>query len=228
VSQLRAVLFDVDFTLCRPGPELSPEGYVAFGRRFGLELAIDRFAAARDAALDDLERHPELVHDDELWIRFARRIVIGMGGTGEATRACAEAITQAWELAENFELYPDALPLLCDLRAAGLQLGLISNTGRDLDEFVAHHVLEVDVALASRTHGKTKPDPSIFHAALERLGVAPEEAAMVGDSWEDDIAGARAIGMAAYLVDREGRHLDRPESLPDLDALRPLLGLAGR
>ena len=43
-------------------------------------------------------------------------------------------------------------------------------------------------------HGWTKPHPSIFRAVLERLAVAPEEAAMVGDSPEDDIEGARRSG----------------------------------
>jgi FMN phosphatase YigB (HAD superfamily) len=60
---------------------------------------------------------------------------------------------------------------------------------------------------------------------LDRLEVAPEEAAMVGDSPEDDIEGARALGMRAFLVDREERFPDRPERLPDLYALPAALGL---
>ena len=48
---LRAVLFDVDFTLARPGPELGPEGYVRAGARHGLLLVPERYADARDAAL---------------------------------------------------------------------------------------------------------------------------------------------------------------------------------
>src|SRR5438876_1209724 len=77
---LRAVLFDVDFTLARPGPELGPEGYVRAGERHGLTLEATRYEAARDAALVELRRHPELEHDDELWFRFTERIVRGMRG----------------------------------------------------------------------------------------------------------------------------------------------------
>src|SRR5437764_533734 len=51
---LRAVLFDVDFTLARPGPELGPEGYARAGERHGLRLDPARYEAARDAALVDL------------------------------------------------------------------------------------------------------------------------------------------------------------------------------
>jgi HAD superfamily hydrolase (TIGR01549 family) len=225
VNALRAVLFDVDFTLCRPGPELSPESYVSFGERFGLSLDPARFPAARDEAIGDVQRHPELAHDEELWIGMTERIVLGMGGAGAAARACAEAITLAWEQAENFELYPDALPTLATLRKAGLRIGLITNAGRDLARFVSHHSLDVDVALASREHGKTKPDPSIFLAALESLDARPDQAAMVGDSWEDDVLGARALGMRAFLIDREGRYPGREEGLPDLSGLPGLLGL---
>jgi FMN phosphatase YigB (HAD superfamily) len=74
-------------------------------------------------------------------------------------------------------------------------------------------------------HGKVKPSPTIFRAALELLDVAPEAAVMVGDSPLDDIDGARALGMRAYLVDREGRFPDRADALPTLLELPALLGL---
>src|SRR5206468_6755823 len=102
---------------------------------------------------------------------------------------CAHEIEQAWERSENFDLYEDVMPVLEELRGAGLKLGLVSNGARDLAEFVRHHRLGVDVAVASRYHGKVKPDPTIFRKALDRLGVTAAEAAMVGDQPEDDIAG---------------------------------------
>jgi hypothetical protein len=92
---LRAVLFDVDFTLARPGPELGPEGYRRRGEQFGLTLDPARYAEARDAALVDLKRHPELEHDEEIWIAFTERIVRGMGGTGDRAGECAAAIEAA-------------------------------------------------------------------------------------------------------------------------------------
>jgi len=219
--RLRAVLFDVDFTLAKPGPDLGPEGYRKLGRRFGLDLDPERYAAARTAAVASLKRHPELEHDESVWIGFTEEIVRGMGGDGREANACAVAMTRLWEHSENFELYEDAEPVLARLRGAGLKLGLVSNTGRDLDAFVEHHRLEVDAALASGAHGKTKPDPSIFLAVLDRLGVEPGQAAMVGDSIEDDVEGARALGMQAVLLDREGRCPDvvgRIESLAELPA----------
>jgi HAD superfamily hydrolase (TIGR01549 family) len=222
---LKAVLFDVDFTLVRPGPELGPDGYVRLARRHGLELDASSYAEARARALETLRRHPELLHDEEIWIAFSERIVRGMGGNSDAARQIAVEIERAWEVSDNFDLYEDVVPVLDELRRNGLKIGLVSNGARDIDEFVRHHRLTVDAAVGSRTHGKVKPDPSIFLAALERLGVAAEETIMVGDTLEDDIEGARAVGIRAMLIDREGQHPDVDERLTDLYALPEALGL---
>ena len=224
---LQAVLFDVDFTIARPGPELGPEGYRRLGERFGLELDPARYGEAREKAVESIRRHPELEHDEQIWVAFTERIIRGMGGDSGSAHECAVAMTKAWEHAEHFELYEDALPVLGELRTHGLKLGLVSNTGRDLEAFVEHHRLDVDAVLGSGAFGRTKPHPLIFHAVLERLGVEPSAAAMVGDSPEDDVEGARAAGIAvAFLLDRENRYPELPDRLPDLFALPAAIGLA--
>ena len=222
-ASLRAVLFDVDFTLARPGPELGPEGYVRAGERHGLALDARRYEEARDAALVDLKRHPELDHDDEIWFRFTERIVLGMGGTQAASYDCAVEITRGWEDHANFELYEDVLPVLADLRQAGLKIGLVSNSARDCRDFARHHALDVDAGLSSFHHGKSKPHASIFRAMLALLEVEPAEALMVGDTVADDVEGARAIGMHAVLVDRAGLHEGFEPRIPDLYALPALV-----
>ena len=225
MERLRAVLFDVDFTLAKPGPTLGPKGYRAAGERRGLRLDPARYDAARIAAVEDLEHHPELDHDEEIWVRFTEDIVRGMGGEGQAVADVALEIVRGWEHAHNFELYEDALPVLATLRAHGLRLGLVSNTSRDLDAFIRHFALDVDAWLSSGKHGKVKPSPTIFRAALELLEAEAEASVMVGDSLGDDIEGARAVGMRAFLVDREGRFPGRDDTLPDLLALPAALGL---
>ena len=222
---LRAVLFDVDFTLAKPGPELMPDGYVRCGERHGLVLDPARYDMARDAAFVDLKRHPELDHDEEIWVLFTQRIIEGMGGEGDTYGAAVE-MEGAWSHAHFFELYDDALPTLEALRARGLKIGLLSNTARDLEAFVEHHGLSVDAVLTSRAHGKTKPHETIFRRMLELLDVAPDEAVMVGDTVEDDIEGAHAVGMRALLVDREGRYGDEVVALDDLREVPSALGLS--
>jgi putative hydrolase of the HAD superfamily len=222
---LRAVLFDVDFTLFKPGPELGPEGYRRLGERHGLALDPGRYDQARADAIMALQSDRDLVHDEEVWIAFTEHIVRGMGGDAEAARACAIDMVREWERHENFTLYEDALPILDELRRRGMKIGLVSNGQRDLAEFAKHHGLDVDALVGSRTHGRIKPDPSIFAAALGALDVAAEEAAMIGDSYEDDIEGARALGMRAILLDRDGHRPDAPDRIDTLLALPAALGL---
>jgi putative hydrolase of the HAD superfamily len=223
--RLRAVLFDVDFTLCRPGPELSAESYARIAARHGATLDAARYDEAREAAALNLKRHPELLHDDTIWHRFTEEIFIGMGGPQEIASECAREIERGWEVSENFELFEDALPVLDELRGADLRIGLVSNGVRDLKEFVVHHRLDVDAVVGSRAHGRVKPHPTIFQAALELLRVEPPDAVMVGDSLDEDVEGARALGMRAILIDREERHPEVEERLTDLYGLPAALGL---
>ena len=134
---------------------------------------------------------------------FTERIIVGMGGRGDTYRAAVE-MERRWAHSAHFELYEDAVPALAAMRARGLQIGLLSNSSRNLDDFVAHHGLDADAVLTSHAHGKTKPHESIFRALLELLDVAPGEAVMVGDTLHEDIEGALAVGMRAVLIDREG------------------------
>ena len=223
---LRAVLFDVDFTLCRPGPELSAERYARIAARHGVTLDPRRYDDAREAAVLNLKRHPELLHDETIWHRFTEEIFVGMGGPEALASECATEIEQGWGVSENFELFEDVFPVLEELRAARLAIAVVSNGIRDLTAFVAHHRLDVDAIVDSRSHGRVKPHPTIFQAALDTLGVPARDAVMVGDSLEEDIEGARALGMRAILIDREERHPEVEERLTDLFGLPAALGLA--
>ncbi|HEY4346272.1 MAG TPA: HAD family hydrolase [Gaiellaceae bacterium] len=222
---LRAVVFDVDFTIARPGPDLGPEGYRTLGRRYGFELDTSRFEEARATAFAEVKRHPELDHDEEIWVLFTERVILGMGGHGDTYGAAVE-MEKRWAHSGHFELFDDARPALDLVRARGLKVGLLSNSSRNLDEFVAHHGLPADAVLTSFAHGKTKPHESIFRAVLGLLDVAPEEALMVGDTFHEDIEGALAVGMHAVLLDRDGRHPEVENRLESLDELAPALEAA--
>jgi putative hydrolase of the HAD superfamily len=117
--------------------------------------------------------------------------------------------------------YPDAAEVLAALRARGVPVAVVSNIGWDLRPvFAAHGLAElVDAFVLSYEFGRQKPDPAIFLAACEALGVAPQETLMVGDDRSAD-GGAAALGCPVHFVD----HLPaagRP------DALRGVLDLLG-
>ena len=91
----KAVLFDLDFTLAKPGPDLGPEGYQRLGRRFGLELDPSLYKEARAKAVEGLRKHPDFRHDEEIWVAFTERIIRGMGGNSEHAYECAVEMTRA-------------------------------------------------------------------------------------------------------------------------------------
>ena len=221
---LAAVLLDVDFTLFRPGPRLGPTGYERIGARHGLTLDGARYDEARLAALRDLQRHPELVHDEELWIRFTEDIVTGMGGDPVLSRSCAVELVREWGRHENFFLYDDALPALAALRDRDLRIGLVSNGQRDLDEFVRHHGLDVDVRRVPRAR-KGQAAPVDLRGGAHGARRPARRRSHGRGQLRRRHRGARALGMHAILVDRDGLHVDEPDRIDTLLALPAALGL---
>jgi putative hydrolase of the HAD superfamily len=217
VAPAKAVFFDVDFTLICPGPTFQGEGYAAFPHAV--------VAAASMLTVDDGDDH---VYSSAVFVRYTRRIIEAMGGTGEGLEACAQEIYEEWAACQHFFLYDDVTPALRELAARGLKIGLISNSHRCLVSFQEHFGLQglVAAAVSSSEHGYLKPHPSIFHSALRLAGVAPHESVMVGDSLPHDIEGARRVGMRGILVQRSPGTSHPPADVPvicDLSELSRLI-----
>jgi putative hydrolase of the HAD superfamily len=221
----QAVFFDVDFTLIYPGPMFQGVGYRESCERHGITVEEARYEVAVRDALASLD-HEQVIYDDEIFIRYTRRIIEGMGGTGERVDACAREMYLEWASCHHFHLYDDAEAVLRELAARQLKIGLISNSHRSMDEFVEHFRLHglVAAAVSSADHGYLKPHPSIFEAALTQAGVEARAALMVGDSLVHDVEGARRVGMRGVLLHRGSGPLpavDVPviRNLTDLPAL---------
>jgi len=78
----------------------------------------------------------------------------------------------------------------------------------------------VDPLITSEEVGVQKPDPALFRAALERGGVAPEQAVMVGDSWAMDVVGARASGIRPVWFNRFRLASPAPAAVPEFASFR--------
>ena len=209
---IRAVFFDVDFTLIYPGPGLQAEGYGRFCRSRGVRVDPTLFRAAVARAVPILDEVTAHNYDAQLFVDYTRAIIEHMGGTGPATADAARDIYDEWARCRHFFLYDDVDPTLRQLSARGIRIGLISNTQRPLETFAAHFGLEGLIAgsVSSAEHGFLKPHPAIFDTALSTVGVAAPESVMVGDSVRHDIEGARRIGMRAVLLRRSGEGLSSP------------------
>jgi putative hydrolase of the HAD superfamily len=206
---IRAVFFDVDFTLIYPGPTFRGEGYHAFCARYGMDVDASRFAHAVASAAPLLDAPEDTKYDDEIYVAYTRRIIEGMGGTGSMVDACAREIYAEWAACQHFELYEEVPRVLGELASHGVRIGLISNSHRCLASFQSHFELQglIAGAVSSSEHGFMKPHASIFAAALQLVNVPPREAMMVGDSVRQDVEGALGAGMHAVLLHRgDGDH----------------------
>jgi HAD superfamily hydrolase (TIGR01662 family) len=221
----RAVFFDVDFTLIYPGPAFQGTGYRDFCAQHGVDvdpLTFDRAVASASSLLALQSKGG--VYDADIFVQYTQRIIEGMGGTGPGVERAARDIYDQWAACHHFEMYEEVPEVLRALHAAGLKIGLISNTQRSLTTFQTHFALEglFHVTLSSFDHGYMKPHPSIFETALQRAEVAPNQAVMVGDSVPADVEGARRLGMRAILVSRSGQQPACPADVPVIRSLREL------
>ena len=223
MARTAAVFFDVDFTLIHPGRRFQAEGYQASCAAYGIDIDCERFSAAVAGAAHLLESEDQL-YQDQLFVQYTARIIELMGGGGPDVETVAREIYRDWAEHRHFDLYDDVPDALRALKAQGFRLGLISNSHRPLVSFQSHFELDglISVAVSSSEHGFMKPHPSIFRAALELMGVRPDEAAMVGDSFAHDVAGAQQAGMRPILLARDAA---RVAPAPGVTVIQSLVDL---
>jgi putative hydrolase of the HAD superfamily len=202
----RAVLLDALGTLLEledPGPPLAAQL-----ARLGAEVPVDD---ARRAVLEEMtyyKAHHDEASDRErladLRLRCAE--VLRRALPPAARELGIDPLVAALLAALRFRPYDEVPAALAALRAAGLTLVVVSNWDISLHDQLAATGLaqQVDGAVSSAEVGVGKPHPEIYVRALELAGAVAADAVMVGDSPDTDIAGARALGIAAVLVDRLG------------------------
>jgi putative hydrolase of the HAD superfamily len=124
----------------------------------------------------------------------------------------------------GWELYPETRETLQSLKKDGFILGIISNfDSRILTVCTDLEIFEyIDSIQISSREGVAKPNPEIFHRALEQNNLLPREAIHVGDNLEEDVTGARAAGMIPIYLDRAGG-ANGPEGIYSISSLVEIL-----
>ena len=179
------------------------------------------FLAEDEAARTRLERG--------WWRTLVRRVVSGAGNI-DAFDEFFDDLYAHYAAPSAWMPYPEVLPLLEDLRAAGYRIAILSNfdsrliavlNGLDLTD-------RVDDILYSTRIGAAKPDPAAFAAVVTALGSPLEQCLHVGDDRKADLEGAQNAGLAVRFLDRrpKSQHNRKLPNIADLDELRPILGLA--
>jgi len=121
---------------------------------------------------------------------------------------------------ERFQLFPDSLPVLEEMKKSGYPLGVVSDAQKVfwLNEGEILGIRQFFKFIILSTHfGFRKPDPRLFRIACAMLNTPPEEAVYIGNDLETDVKGAKQIGMQAILLDRKTEQRN-PKPRPDFYA----------
>jgi len=167
---------------------------------------VSELSASESIARTTIDRRVrEGGRTSEAWRDYFRILLTRVGAPPEGTEEIIDTLAEAhlrvglWTVAID-----DAVATVRALKQAGHRLGVVSNAEgrveRDLDG--AGYAGLFDTVVDSHLVGVEKPDPAIFRIALERMRVDPETTVFLGDVPAVDIAGARAAGLTAVLLDR--------------------------
>lgn len=229
---MKAIFFDAADTLFRVRGGVG-EVYARVARRFGAQpdaAAIERafarafrsapplaFPGATDDSIERLEK--------EWWRRLVTEVFEEIGMFPRFAEYF-NALFEAFRGIEAWELFPETVPTLEALKHRGLYLGIISNFDSRIFDVLSALGIErfFDSVTISSRAGSAKPAKAIFLVALEQAQVKAASALHVGDSLREDVEGARAAGLKALLLDRQGRfRLPDPPAIATLDQLLSML-----
>jgi putative hydrolase of the HAD superfamily len=233
-----AILLDVGDTLVRPEPSWRDVYASVFADR-GIEASSEAFEAAFRAAWKEWEQEgPFEATEAASFQRLMAldRLVFARLGYPDLPESFFRDVDQAFRQRSAFYTFPDVVPALDAMQAAGLRLAVVSNWGWSAPELLQSLELarHFEVLSISARVGYQKPHPAIFEHALELLGLSAHEVIHVGDDPTADILGADRAGIAAVLIDRRGRTdtaigsgaaIDGVPIVTDLAELLDLLGI---
>ncbi len=162
--------------------------------------------------------------ETEYWSRFFRKVYRSATGCSAEQRLADRALALLWEAFGQptaWQVYDDVVPTLEQLRRDGARLGVVSNWDSRLPRLLeilglAQYFETIGVSYHEKME---KPNPKLFLRVLERIGGRPRETLHVGDVPELDLAGARAAGIDAVVLDRAGRLESTSGTLPDLSGI---------
>lgn len=217
---VRLVTFDLYDTLV----EADPPRWVRFAiaaNMAGLDGDVDSFKTADRAAQDYYtiengrapirDRSPEDIEVFKVAYTARRLAAAGLPNDLETARRVQEVYTGELDAMRwRYRVFDDVTPALALLEKHGVKRAIISNADADITNFCLRmgFAMHMDLIVTSALVGWEKPDSRTYFAALEPLGVVPADAIHVGDQALSDVAGARAIGMGAAIIDRYELHCD--------------------
>lgn len=189
-------------------------------------------------ALADWETGSPLEHDDHSTTEEAYRawqadrLALLLQRCRVADQEAAELLARIehWRYTRFFDVYPEVRQVLTLFKECGVKVGVCSNWDWDLERQLRHNDLSelLDFVVCSAVVGYRKPHRRIFQRVAEAAETETASILFVGDSWTDDVVGARAAGMAAVHVARQPCDVTQHNVAPCVADLRRLPEVIGR
>lgn len=222
---IRAVLVDLDDTLF-DHQHCAREALAGVRRLHDCFTAVDAgtLERAHSRILEDLHRDVLAGRLDLHTARVERfrRLYLDAGVEAGAELAVETAAAYRERYLEARQAVEGAHDFLASVRTRAVVVIVSNNLLDEQQDKLRHCGLDrhVDGLVVSEEVGVSKPAPRIFEVALERAQVTAGEAVMVGDSWRNDVEGARAAGIRAVWFNRDGR--EAPDAtVPVIRSLEP-------
>ena len=222
--KIKAVLFDLGNTLVKTWiPEVTYQNVLA---SLGINRSVEEIKEALSETEEEFKKSGYRSmygksNYTEYWEKWDSQVLRNLKVSRD--ESFAKEILTRWFDYADCAIYPDTKKTLARLKQMGLKLGLISTAyEEDITAILEKAHLEksfFDIIIGANTVEKEKPHPDVFKHALKELNVKPEETLFVGDNIDNDYKGARAVGIRALLIEREGKS---PESASDLEKIRNL------
>lgn len=225
VRTRRLLLLDAMGTLVRLEPPVDPLRR-ELANRFGLGVSSEDARRAMVAEITYYRTHMEEGRDSDSVGALRSRCAEALRGALPRSPALdaidGAALTEALLASLRFAAFEDAAPALSAARGRGEQVMVVSNWDASLAEVLERVGLAqlLDRVITSADVGARKPAPAVFDAALAAAGVPGDEALHVGDSLEEDVQGARAAGIPALWLNRNGTAV--PPGVPTIEGLAGL------
>jgi len=208
-EKIKALMFDFGGTLAFLDYELLAREFSREGRKLDA-LKLEHAEYAGRAAID---RHLMTKGNSQAtagaYELFFRGWMTAAGIPEEEFREHAARFGEIHREATLWRVVrPGTFEALEQFKSAGYKLAVVSNAEGQVEGDAKRFGLAkyFDVIIDSHIVGVAKPDPRIFQIAIERLGVGPDEVKFTGDIYSIDVAGARAAGIEARLVDQHDRY----------------------
>lgn len=196
---VKVVIFDLYETLItsKEGPESKDEALSRILRKAGHGVYFQEIWSARQfVSFIDYPRGRANT-PNEYYARVLEHLEI------QPTRTLVENLTHKDEEMEETALYPDVAPCVRALKARGIKTSIVTTIASwRFEPVLERNDVKIDFVCTAREAKAVKPNPKSFTTVLDKFGVEPKEAIMVGDDIKTDIEPARMLGMKTVLLRR--------------------------